>query len=36
MKMNQKEIEAELEREIHENQQPNRRTRRAVNPSRNY
>ncbi len=34
--MTNKEIEAELEREIRENQEPNRRVRRAVNPSRNY
>ena len=34
--MTNKEIEAELEREIRENQEPNRHVRRAVNPSRNY
>lgn len=34
--MTNKEIDAELEREIRENQEPNRRVRRAVNPSRNY
>lgn len=34
--MTNKEIEAELEREIRENQEPNSRVRRAVNPSRNY
>jgi hypothetical protein len=37
MKMNQKEIEAELEREIQEGQNArNRRVRRAVNPNRTY
>lgn len=36
MKMKRTEIEDELEREIRENQEPNRRIRRAVNPSRNY